>query len=65
MPDEATTRDVAKKLERWAASLPEQDRRAVQDWMLLGTGHDQLSPGQRWWFDASVGAGRSGSSEVS
>jgi|GEM_PF-5647510 len=54
MPDEATTRDVAKKLERWAASLPAEDRHAVQGWMLLGTGRQELSPGQRWWFDASA-----------
>lgn len=54
MPDEATTRDVAKKLERWANSLPEEDRRVVRGWMLLGTGRRELSPGQRWWFDASA-----------
>ena len=54
MPDEATTRDVAKKLERWAASLPDEDRLAVQGWMLLGTGRHELSPGQRWWFEASA-----------
>lgn len=56
MPDEATTRDVAKKLERWAGSLPEEDRVTVQGWMLLGTGRHELRPGQRWWFEASAGA---------
>lgn len=53
MPDEATTRDVAKKLERWAASLPDDDRGIVTGWMLLGTGARELQPGQRWWFEPS------------
>ncbi len=62
MPDEATTRDVAKKLERWAVSLPDEDRAAVEGWMLLGTGQPELRPGHQWWFDAS-GAERSASPE--
>lgn len=64
MPDEATTRDVAKKLERWAASLPDDDRTTVRDWMLLGTGCQELRPGQRWWFEPSSDSERLSSQEV-
>ena len=59
MPDEATTRDVAMKLERWAASLPDVDRTTVRGWMLLGTGAQDLGPGQRWWFEPNEEEGPS------
>jgi hypothetical protein len=48
VPDEATTRDVALKLEAWAASLSESERRTVESWMALGTQASEPITTTRW-----------------
>lgn len=64
MPDEATVRDVSHKLERWAASLPDQERAEVQRWMALGTGLVGLVTGKVWWFEPSSNAHRPSAREA-
>lgn len=57
MPDEATTRDIALKLEAWAASLEPDERQEVERWMALGVITDEPITRTHWWFDPS-GNGR-------
>lgn len=57
MPDVPTIRDMALKLEAWAASLPAEDRAEVEAWMRLGT--DGSPPaGTMWWFEPSYDSNR-------
>lgn len=51
MPDTATIRDMARKLELWRATLDARERETLTDWMAAGVGHEQLAAGQRWWFE--------------
>ncbi len=57
MPDEATTRDIALKLEGWAQSLTAAERATVESWMSLGDARTGPVTSTCWWFDPS-GAGR-------
>jgi hypothetical protein len=59
MPDQATIRDVAKKLERWAAMLPPEDQATLESWMRLGTDIDDPVGQERWWFEPGFDADRS------
>jgi len=51
MPDVATIRDVARKLERWRETLEDGERDTLTGWMAAGVGREQLAAGRRWWFD--------------
>lgn len=64
MPDEATVRDVAQKLERWAGSLPDQDQLAVEQWMALDTAEPRSVFGTVWWFEPSSHADRPSANEA-
>lgn len=64
MPDEATVRDVAQKLERWAASLPDEERTAVQRWMTLDASGAGSVHGTVWWFEPSSNADRPSAREA-
>lgn len=64
MPDEATVRDVAQKLERWAKALPEAESATVQEWMKLGTRFAGPAAGKVWWFEASSSADRPSAREA-
>ncbi len=64
MPDEATVRDVARKLEVWAASLDSAERTEVEDWMALGARPGRSTPGTVWWFEPSTHGGKPSTREV-
>lgn len=51
MPDTATIRDMARKLERWRETLDDEERDTLTDWMAAGMGREQLAAGRRWWFE--------------
>lgn len=64
MPDEATVRDVARKLEGWAATLLDADRAEVEHWMALGAPVGRRSPGTVWWFEPSTHGDRPSTREA-
>lgn len=47
MPDTPTIRDMARKLELWRDSLPEDERDEVTSWIRAGVPADR----RRWWFE--------------
>ena len=51
MPDIATIRDVARKIEQWRDTLDDDERETLTDWMAVRVGREQLDAGRRWWFD--------------
>lgn len=64
MPDEATVRDMAQKMERWAAGLPDEERAVVQHWMALGTRAVGPVTGTVWWFEPGSHSDRPSSREA-
>ena len=51
MPDTATIRDMARQLEAWCATLDDDERETLTDWMAVGVGRERLAAGHRWWFE--------------
>lgn len=64
MPDEATVRDVAQKLERWAESLADHERLAVERWMAIDPAEPSSVFGTVWWFEPSTQADRPSAREA-
>ena len=51
MPDIATIRDLARKLEGWRDTLDDDERETLTGWMAVGVGREKLAAGRRWWFE--------------
>ena len=46
MPDQATIDSVGKKLQAWAADLPQEEQAVLAEWMSRASGDDVQG---HWW----------------